>query len=116
MANFDDKPSIQYEADDSTIGVGEVTEVYNDTGHKQEMERQFSLLSVCSIGISTGNVWAALGGSIVCHSHVSPGSVQGSKVSDLNPGHSALQRRPARRHLRVHRGVGVLLDDRRLHR
>jgi choline transport protein len=49
------------EGDDSI----EVGEVLNASGHKQELERQFSLLSVCSIGITTGNVWAALGGSIV---------------------------------------------------
>ncbi|KAF8856355.1 putative choline transport protein [Acephala macrosclerotiorum] len=37
----------------------------NETGHVQELERNFSLLSVCSVGIVTGNTWAALGGSIV---------------------------------------------------
>ncbi len=37
----------------------------NKTGHVQELERNFSLLSVCSVGIVTGNTWAALGGSIV---------------------------------------------------
>lgn len=37
----------------------------NETGHIQELERNFSLLSVCSVGIVTGNTWAALGGSIV---------------------------------------------------
>jgi hypothetical protein len=36
----------------------------NETGHVQELERNFSLLSVCSVGIVTGNTWAALGGSI----------------------------------------------------
>lgn len=41
-----------------------VSEV-NETGHKQELERNFSLLSICSVGIVTGNTWAALGGSIV---------------------------------------------------
>jgi len=50
-----------YETDDN-VGVGIVL---NDAGHKQELARQFSLLSICSIGITTGNVWAALGGSIV---------------------------------------------------
>lgn len=54
-----EKPRL--ETDDS-VGVGEVL---NASGHKQELERQFSLLSICSIGITTGNVWAALGGSIV---------------------------------------------------
>lgn len=43
-----------------------VTEVLNASGHKQELERNFSLLNLCAIGITTGNVWAALGGSIVC--------------------------------------------------
>lgn len=38
--------------------------VVNETGHVQELERNFSLLSVCSVGIVTGNTWAALGGSI----------------------------------------------------
>ena len=36
----------------------------NETGHVQELERNFSLLSICSVGIVTGNTWAALGGSI----------------------------------------------------
>jgi hypothetical protein len=51
----------EYEADDN-VGVGIVL---NASGHKQELQRHFSLLSICSIGITTGNVWAALGGSIV---------------------------------------------------
>ncbi|RDW69461.1 hypothetical protein BP6252_08481 [Coleophoma cylindrospora] len=36
----------------------------NETGHVQELERLHSLLSICSVGIVTGNTWAALGGSI----------------------------------------------------
>jgi choline transport protein len=36
----------------------------NESGHVQELERNFSLLSICSVGIVTGNTWAALGGSI----------------------------------------------------
>jgi choline transport protein len=59
----DEKPRL--EAEDDNISVGEVI---NASGHKQELERQFSLLSICSIGITTGNVWAALGGSIVSFS------------------------------------------------
>lgn len=39
--------------------------VINEAGHVQELERQFSLLSVCSVGMTTGNMWAALGGSVV---------------------------------------------------
>jgi choline transport protein len=59
----DEKPRLE---GDDLIGVGEVL---NASGHKQELERQFSLLSICSIGITTGNVWAALGGSIVGFFH-----------------------------------------------
>ena len=36
----------------------------NETGQVQELDRNFNLLSVCSVGIVTGNTWAALGGSI----------------------------------------------------
>jgi hypothetical protein len=50
--------------DDTGLGVG-VGDVVNASGHKQELERQFSLLSICSVGITAGNQWAALGGSIV---------------------------------------------------
>lgn len=40
--------------------------VINASGHKQELERNFSLLSICGVGITTGNTWIAMGGSIVC--------------------------------------------------
>jgi choline transport protein len=48
-------------ADDNEPRLMEV----NETGHIQELERNFSLFSICSVGIVTGNTWAALGGSIV---------------------------------------------------
>lgn len=51
----------KYAAEDE-IGLGEVI---NASGHKQELDRNFSLLSICAVGICTGNTWAALGGSIV---------------------------------------------------
>jgi len=37
----------------------------NESGHVQELERNFSLFSLCSVGIVTGNTWSALGGSIL---------------------------------------------------
>ncbi|QSZ34372.1 hypothetical protein DSL72_005964 [Monilinia vaccinii-corymbosi] len=36
----------------------------NERGNGQEVERNFSLLSICSVGLVIGNSWAALGGSI----------------------------------------------------
>lgn len=45
--------------------LGTTAEVVNVGGHKQELDRNFSLLSVSAVGIVNGNTWAALGGSIV---------------------------------------------------
>lgn len=51
---------------DSTPSNDVITgELLNASGHPQQLDRNFSLLSVCSVGICTGNTWAALGGSIV---------------------------------------------------
>ena len=40
-------------------------EPVNVGGHKQELDRNFSSLSITAVGIVNGNTWAALGGSIV---------------------------------------------------
>ncbi|CZS97110.1 probable choline transport protein [Rhynchosporium agropyri] len=37
----------------------------NPSGHKQELERNFSLLSLCAVAITTGNTWVAIGGSVI---------------------------------------------------
>lgn len=36
-----------------------------ETGHAQELARNFNLLSLAGTGVVTGNVWPALGGSIL---------------------------------------------------
>ncbi|KAK3075006.1 hypothetical protein LTS18_014124, partial [Coniosporium uncinatum] len=38
--------------------------VVNASGHIQELDRNFNLMSILSVGIVTGNTWAAIGGSI----------------------------------------------------
>jgi len=40
-------------------------ELVNASGHVQELKRQFSLLSLAGIGLTVGNVWPAVGGSVV---------------------------------------------------
>lgn len=40
-------------------------ELVNASGHKQEVERNFSLLSICAVAVTTGNTWIAQGGSVV---------------------------------------------------
>ncbi|KAK2846329.1 hypothetical protein FQN49_005834 [Arthroderma sp. PD_2] len=37
----------------------------NSSGHRQELDRNFSLISMCAIGVTAGNTWIAMGGSIV---------------------------------------------------
>jgi len=49
--------------------VFESGELVNASGHAQELERNFSLLNICAVGITTGNTWVAIGGSVVCNSH-----------------------------------------------
>ena len=39
--------------------------VINASGHVQELDRNFNFISILSVGIVTGNAWAAIGGSIV---------------------------------------------------
>ena len=43
----------------------------NASGHQQELDRNFSLLSSCGIAITSGNTWIAMGGSVVCFSRSS---------------------------------------------
>ena len=40
-------------------------ELVNASGHIQEVDRNFNLLSLAGVGIVVGNVWPALGGSIL---------------------------------------------------
>lgn len=40
-------------------------ELINVSGHVQELDRQFNLISIAGAGLTTGNVWPALGGSIL---------------------------------------------------
>ncbi|KAL8635392.1 MAG: hypothetical protein Q9228_007111 [Teloschistes exilis] len=51
-------PSFSDEAPSPELGV-------NVSGHKQELQRNFGLLSLCGMGLTSGNVWMALGGTIV---------------------------------------------------
>lgn len=40
-------------------------ELVNASGHIQEVDRNFGLLSLSAYGITNGNVWAVLGGTIL---------------------------------------------------
>lgn len=61
-----------------TAALGEV----NISGHRQELQRNFGLWSICGVGLVTGNSWAALGGSIVIEleSRLDPASIHAASV------------------------------------
>lgn len=40
-------------------------ELVNASGHRQEVERNFGLISICAVAVTTGNTWIAQGGSVV---------------------------------------------------
>jgi len=56
--NYTSEPISRAADDVGVIGV-------NASGHRQELERNFNLLSITSVGITTGSAWPALGGTIV---------------------------------------------------
>ncbi|KFY40308.1 hypothetical protein V495_05484 [Pseudogymnoascus sp. VKM F-4514 (FW-929)] len=52
--------------DGSSVSIEQPTAgLINASGHVQELQRHFSLLSLCSVAITTGNTWVAIGGGIV---------------------------------------------------
>ncbi|KAJ5433769.1 SNF2-related protein [Penicillium cf. griseofulvum] len=40
-------------------------ELVNASGHRQELQRNFGLISICAVAVTTGNTWIAQGGSVV---------------------------------------------------
>jgi choline transport protein len=40
-------------------------ELINPSGHRQELDRNFRLINIAGLGITSGNTWIAIGGSIV---------------------------------------------------
>ena len=55
--------------DESSTGSSQTTPeegtIINASGHAQELQRNFSLLSLAGVGLVVGNVWPAIGGSIL---------------------------------------------------
>jgi choline transport protein len=52
-------------AEETPITDRNAGDVVNASGHKQELQRNFGLLSICAIAVTTGNTWIAQGGSVV---------------------------------------------------
>ena len=59
-------PSTKEDSVGSSTEAPPLEALLNASGHKQELERNFGLLSICSLGMTSGNTWIALGGTVVC--------------------------------------------------
>ena len=63
-----EKEQLAEKVDSVPISVAEAAVVeapINASGHIQELDRNFGLWSICGLGLTSGNTWIALGGSIV---------------------------------------------------
>lgn len=47
-----------------TIIESERGEVVNASGHRDQLQRQYGLVSICGLALTIDNAWVALGGSI----------------------------------------------------
>ena len=60
---YDDKTILDRK--DTEVFEGDLTEIsINASGHKQELDRNFSFFAICGLAVTSGNVWVALGGSL----------------------------------------------------
>ncbi|KAJ5642355.1 hypothetical protein N7490_006355 [Penicillium lividum] len=60
MAEYSEKTQVTEPYEEEQQG-----EQINVSGHRQEVDRNFSLISLCAIAVTTGNTWIAQGGSVV---------------------------------------------------
>lgn len=67
MAQSEDKKDAVRDLDEEAKLPSEVAygELINASGHVQEVDRNFGLLSLTGFGLVNGNVWPALGGTIL---------------------------------------------------
>ena len=67
--NMERVGDVEAEAGPDLLALHEAVQVargeINASGHRQELQRNFNLLALCGVAITTGNSWLAIGGTIV---------------------------------------------------
>ncbi len=58
----DDKEKLDIDRRVSVIG--EEGEIVNASGHRDQLQRHYGLVSICGLALTIDNAWVALGGSI----------------------------------------------------
>lgn len=59
----DDKEKIN-DIDRRVSVIGERGEIVNASGHRDQLQRHYGLVSICGLALTIDNAWVALGGSI----------------------------------------------------
>lgn len=62
-ATLEKKGSLQNELQDD-LAVGSDTEITNASGHRDQLNRQYGILSICGMALTVDNAWVAIGTSL----------------------------------------------------
>jgi hypothetical protein len=65
MAALDEEKKAPLPIDHGSPVAIEYGEIINASGHVQQLDRNFNLLTLAGVGLVVGNVWPAVGGSIL---------------------------------------------------
>ncbi len=76
-----DHENVKLDVDRSTSVVTETGEIVNASGHRDQLKRQYGLLSICGLALTIDNAWVALGGSIAVS--ISPYKVVSARATRL---------------------------------
>jgi hypothetical protein len=50
--------------EDNVDTLGIVTEIVNASGHRDQLDRQYGILSICGMALTVDNAWVAIGTSL----------------------------------------------------
>jgi choline transport protein len=50
--------------EDNADTLGIVTEIVNASGHRDQLDRQYGILSICGMALTVDNAWVAIGTSL----------------------------------------------------
>ena len=62
--NGQDAEKLSADIDRKTSVVTQTGEIVNASGHRDQLQRHYGLLSICGLALTIDNAWVALGGSI----------------------------------------------------
>jgi len=81
MADFDEKREL--DAGDNTRDANTSVEILNASGHRDQLDRQYGILSICGMALTVDNAWVAIGTSLnvaICEC-IPKGSLAGADFS-----------------------------------